>query len=400
MLHVSFPAPARRWRSALALSLLAALLATFILPLAPATTRAAIQAPEVSAEGVYAFDLDTGIELFARNEHERMQIGSMVKVVTALVTVEYAELDQQVTIVEEDLVDTTVYSNMQLQAGDTLTVSQLIYGLLIPSGGDSAQALARHVGGIITGSDDPIAQLDGFVNEMNRFVAEVGLENTRFTNPDGIDSQNSYSSAYDMAILSGMLMENEFLARVVGEPGYSFVSEGPELRQYQEETTNQLLGQSGVIGIKTGSTGDAGGCVVLARQVNNGNSTVITSVIGADLTYVDNMIDVDQRWNDAVRLFEFMDATFAWVPINDAFTFGNLPTELAVWNVAVAGDVTIPVTTNGDIQTRYQIALDPEGGGRIDVYFNDDHVGSVPLQAASATIEVPPGTWLGRNLVA
>ncbi len=145
-----------------------------------------------------------------------------------------------------------------------------------------------------------------------------------------------------------------------------------------------MLGQSGVVGVKTGSTEDAGGCVVLARRVNNGNSTVITSVIGANLTYDGNMIDVDQRWDDARRLFEFMDANFAWVPLNDGSTFSNLPTELAVWNVTPPDSVTVPVTTSADIETRYRIALDPEGGGRIDLYFNDDLAGSVPLQSASA----------------
>jgi len=382
----------RLWRWVLTTGLLTTLLLSTTAAALPATAQAAVQAPGVSANGVYAFDLATGIELFASNEHERMQVGSMVKIVTALVTVEYADLDQQVTIVEADLVDTTVFSNMQLQAGDTLTVSQLLYGLLIPSGGDGAQALARHVGGIITDSDDPIAQLDAFVNEMNRFVSEVGLENSRFTNPDGADAPNSFSSAYDMAILSGMLMNIEFLANVVSEPGYSFVSVGPESRQYQEDTTNQLLGQSGVVGIKTGSTGEAGGCVVLARQVNNGNSTVITSVVGADLTYVDNMIDVDQRWGGALQLYAFMDANFTWGTLNDGSTFSTLPTELAVWNVALADNVTIPVSTNGDIQTRYQIALDPDGGGRIDLYFNDELVGSVPLQPATAIYPAPFGS--------
>ena len=384
MLHAHSPFLSRRWRSMLAISLLVAFLTSISAPIAPSSAMAAIQVPDVTADGVYAFDLNTGIELFARNKHERMQIGSVVKVVTALVTVKHADLDDEVVISEDDLVDTMVYSNMGLVAGDTLTVSQLLYGLLIPSGSDGAQALARHVGGIISGSDDPIAQLDAFVNEMNAFVAEAGLENTRFTNPDGIDSQNSYSSAYDIAILSGILMQNEFLASVVGEPGYSFISVGPEARQYQEGSTNQLLGQLGVVGIKTGSTEDAGGCVVLARRVNNGNSMVITSVIGSDLTYEENTIVVDERWADAQRLFEFMDANFAWLPLDDTATFQNLPTELAVWNVQVAGNVAIPVTTGDDIETRYQLALDPEGGGQVDIYYNDDLVGSVPLEPASA----------------
>ncbi len=229
--------------------------------------------------------MNTGIKLFAKNENERMPIGSTVKIVTALVTMKYAELDQQVTIVKDDLVDNATESNMNLQVGDTLTVSQLLYGLLIPSGSDGANALARHVGKIITGSDDPIAQYDAFVGAMNSYVADLGLENSRFTNPHGLDAPNSYSSARDIAVLGSLLMKDDFLAGIVKEPGYSFVSVGPEARQYQGAPTNHLLGQSGVVGIKTGSTEEAGGCVVLARQVNSGGSLVITAVLNADLAY-------------------------------------------------------------------------------------------------------------------
>lgn len=357
----------------------------YLLALWTPPASAAIQVPDVTAQGVYAYDLETGIKLFGKNEHERMPIGSVVKVVTALVVVKHANLDDQVTIVEDDLVDDPSYSNMGLQAGDTLTVRQLLYGLLIPSGSDGADALARHVGKIITGSDDPIAQHDAFVREMNAFIAEQGLENTRFTNPHGIDAPNNYSTAYDIAILSGLLMKNEDLARIVGEPGYSFVSVGPEARQYESQNTNQLLGQYGVVGIKTGSTGDAGGCVVLARKTNNDNSTVITAVLGASLTYDDNSaIVTDERWNDAARLFEFMDATFVWVPISDGSTFADLPTELSVWDVQLAGDPMIPVA-NRDSQTRYQLALDPEGGGTLELYVDQDRVGSLPLEPAAAS---------------
>ncbi len=383
----------RLWRTVLALAMLAALLVTLTVPTPDAA--AALPAPEVTATGVYAYDANTGIELFAKDEHERVAIGSTVKIVTALVVVEHAKLEDEVTIVESDLVDTALYSNMNLQTGDTLTVSQLLYGLLIPSGSDGANALARYVGGIITGSDDPIAQLDGFVNEMNAFVAEHGFEDTRFSNPHGNDAPNNYSSAYDIAHLGGLLMQNEFLAGVVSQPGYSFTSVGPEARAYEKANTNQLLGQSGVVGIKTGSTEEAGGCVVLARQVNNGNSMVITSVLGADLQYDDaGAPTVDKRWDDASQLIAYTDANFMWLPLADATTFRNLPTELAVWNVQVEGNPFVPITTGDDVMTRYQLALNPDGGGTIDIYYDNDRVGSLPLQASSASGDGDTATTL------
>ena len=379
----------RLWRFTLACALLAALLVTLSIP-AP-NVAAALPAPDVTATGVYAFDAGTGIELFAKDEHERVSIGSTVKIVSALVTVKHAELDDEVTIVQEDLVDTAVYSNMNLQAGDTLTVSQLLYGLMIPSGSDGANALARYVGGIITGSDDPIAQYDGFINEMNAFVAEHGFKDTRFSNPHGNDAPNNYSSAYDIAHLGALLMEDEFLASVVSEPGYSFTSVGPEARNYQASNTNALLRQSGVVGIKTGSTEEAGGCVVLAREVSNGNSMVVSAVLGADLQYdASGGIAVDQRWDDASRLIAFTDATFMWLPLADATTFRNLPTELAVWNVQVEGNPYVPITTGEDILTRYQLALNPDGGGSIDIYYDNNRVGSLPLQSPPRPGATPP----------
>src|SRR5690606_12141370 len=95
-------------------------------------------------------------------------------------------------------------------------------------------------------------------------------------------------------------------------------------------------------------------------------------------------IVTDERWNDAARLFEFMDATFVWVPISDGSTFADLPTELSVWDVQLAGDPMIPVA-NGDSQTRYQLALDPEGGGTLELYVDQDRVGSLPLEPAAAS---------------
>ncbi len=80
-----------------------------------------------------------------------------------------------------------------------------------------------------------------------------------------------------------------------------------------------------------------------------------------------------------------MDASFVWLPLNDAETFANLPTELQVWGVSVKGSPTIPITTGDATQTRYQLALAPDGGGTIDIYYDQDRVGSLPLEPASAS---------------
>ena len=260
-----------------------------------------IPPPDVTAQALHVVDSATGIPLYSKDPEKHLPIGSVVKIMTALVVIKNVEdLNEQVVIVESDLVDTAVYSNMNLQAGDTLTVSLLLYGLLIPSGNDGARALARHVGAKISGSEDPRVATEAFVNEMNAYAAELGLRNSRFTNPHGEDSPSAYSSAEDVSIMARELMKSELLRDIVSQPAYRFYSVGPEQRVYEKSTTNERLGQNGVIGIKTGTTEQAGGNVVLAREVNGGSNIVIIVVLGADHSYVTgDPTTPDARWTDA-----------------------------------------------------------------------------------------------------
>jgi D-alanyl-D-alanine carboxypeptidase len=350
----------------------------------------AIPSPGVSARGVFSYDLTTGITLYENNPDEQMQIGSTVKVATALIVMLHGNPTDEVLIDESDTVDITVFSNMQLQAGDTLTVGTLLYGLLLPSGNDGALALARHVGSQICECDDRNAAVGAFVEAMNDYAAELGLENTRFTNPSGIDSENTYSSARDIAILFGELMQNERLAGIVAEPAYSFYSVGAENRNYTSDSTNQLLGQLGVIGGKTGTTGEAGACVVLARQVNGGANTVIMAVLGSDVAYEDGAIveGSDLRWDDARTIFGAMDEQFAWVTPGAEGTFPGLAEEMSVWQVQFNDPPTIPYPTSG-ATAGYQLVLNAEGdegdeGGSVRLFYDQQQVGNLPVYYTSA----------------
>lgn len=355
-----------------------------------------IQPPEVTAKSIYAYDMGSGVELYAKDPNARLQVGSVVKIATALVVVQTAGLDEQVVIQESDLVDTAEYSNMALVAGDTLTVSQLLYGLLIPSGNDGARSLARHVGGKISGNTEANAATDAFVKAMNDYAMSLGLQNTRFTVPDGIDTPNSYSSAYDMAILAGELMKNEFLASVVGEPGYRFTSVGPEARVYEMPTTNQRLGVNGVVGVKTGTTGEAGGNVVLARQVNGGSNTVIIAIIGAAHSYETG---TDSRWADADALMADMDATFTWTTPDNGDLMPGLAEQMRVWDLQFQNPPTIPVPTGNGTTIGYQLQIGPptdpgQQAGAVHLYFGENEVGAIPIyQAGDQASGVAPYEW-------
>lgn len=359
-----------------------------------------ITPPDVTAKALYVVDATSGIPLYSKNAEEHLPIGSVVKIMTALVVMKHVEdLDEPVVIQEADLVDTANYSNMNLQAGDTLTVSFLLYGLLIPSGNDAALALARHVGAKISGSEDPRVATEAFVNEMNAYAAELGLKNSRFTRPDGTDAPNAYSSAEDVSIMSRELMKNETLRRIVHEPAYQFYSIGPEQRLYAKETTNQRLGQNGVIGGKTGTTEQAGGNVVLAREVNGGSNIVIIVVLGAEHSYETGDPNTpDARWTDADVVMAAMDSQFAWTnPTTDGVLPG-LNEELAVWDVQLDNPPAIPAPTVEGVTIGYQLQIgaptEPgERAGTLYLYFGQTEVGTLPLVQAGAASMTPHLPW-------
>lgn len=300
---------------------LVALLALTMLLAPIATAQNALDAPDVSAGSVFAFDPATGEVILERNANERRLIGSVVKLATALVVVDHLDADQEIVIAGSDMVEPGI-SAMGLQPGDTLTVEQLLTGLLVASGGDAAQALARELGGQFSGSDDPATAIAAFVDAMNEKAAGLDLADTRFANPDGDDSDESWSTAHDVAMLYAELAADPLLAELVALPDYAFTSVGPEATPYAGTSTNQLIGQYGVLSAKTGSTEAAGGCLVLARAMPDGGGTEVVAILGADLAYDETWTPtVDERWNDAVTVMEAIDA--GWTPRQ------NLASEVA-----------------------------------------------------------------------
>jgi D-alanyl-D-alanine carboxypeptidase (penicillin-binding protein 5/6) len=361
----------------------------------------AISPPEVTAKSVYVVDMTSGVELYAKDPYAHLQVGSIVKIATALVVVNTVGLDEQVLIQESDLVNVDEYSNMALVAGDTLTVRLLLYGLLIPSGNDAARALARHVGSKLSGSEDARIATEAFVKEMNAYAATLGLKDSRFTVPDGIDTPNSYSSAYDVTILARELMKNETLRSIVREPAYRFVSVGPEARVYEKSTTNNRLGQSAVVGVKTGTTLMAGGNVVLAREVNGGTNMVLITIIGAEHTYTTGNADTpDARWTDADTIMSAMDASFTWTAPNADGVLPGLSEELAVWNLQFQDPPAIPIPTGDAVPLGYQLQVGTPAepgvrSGALYLYYGEDRVGSIPIFQAGE-----PAAWSSSTRIA
>jgi len=231
------------------------------------TTADDADPPAITGIGAVVMEEGCAAVLYSTNSEMRRPPASLTKIMTALVAEEASGMDDLVPIdvdgAEFSLeTDSTI---MGIERGQVLTMRDLLYGLLLPSGNDAAVQIAEHVGG----------DVPSFLAMMNQKAQELGLENTHFTNPHGLDDDALYTSAYDMAIMGRELLRRPALAEIVGTQAYQPTWDGPAVANL-----NQLLGfYPGALGVKTGYTPLAGQTIVAA--VEQGGRTLIVSVLGS-----------------------------------------------------------------------------------------------------------------------
>jgi D-alanyl-D-alanine carboxypeptidase (penicillin-binding protein 5/6) len=207
-----------------------------------------------------------GRELWARDPRQRRAMASTTKIMTAVVVLERAKLDDRVTVTR-NAATKVGESAMNVQSGESLTVRQLLEGLMVQSGNDAAFALAEHVGG----------SMPGFVKLMNDKARALGLENTRFRNPHGLDQSGHYTSAADLTALTRYAMKDPVFRRVVSTNRTKVVTS-----RYTHTLTSKnalLKSYRGAIGVKTGFTDDAGYCIVGAAKRRD--VELVATVLGA-----------------------------------------------------------------------------------------------------------------------
>lgn len=198
-------------------------------------------APETAAAAFILMEAGSGRVLASRNETQERSIASTTKIMTCLVALEHSELTEKVTVKREHLREG---SSMYLLEGETLTMEELLYGLMLPSGNDAAECIAAHCGG--SGGS---AQ---FVRWMNEKAKALGMEHTSFANPSGLDEMGHSSCALDMARLAAYAMQNPTFARIVSTRTASVGT------RTMTNHNKLLASYSGCVGLKTGYTGDAG----------------------------------------------------------------------------------------------------------------------------------------------
>ena len=226
-------------------------------PLPPTTTPTPV--PFMSGSAAYLIDAETGRVLYTMNSSQPLPIASTTKIMTAIVAIENANLEQGVTVEQSDLDQVPLgASKAGLVAGDYFRLHTLLYGLMLPSGTDASIVIARTVAGS-TGT---------FVAMMNRKARELHLTHTHFSSPHGFASRNQYSCAADLATLANDAMRNPLFAQIVGQSTYD-VEPTLYTHAYHWENTNALLtSYRGADGVKTGWTDDAGVCLVFSARRN------------------------------------------------------------------------------------------------------------------------------------
>ncbi len=268
---------------------------------------------EVSARSAILYEPATDSVLFEKNIHERRAIASTTKIMTAVVVLENADVSELVTVPEScaGIEGTSMY----LKAGEKLSVSDLLYGMLLQSGNDAANTLAYHVG------DGDISR---FVEMMNETAERIGLSNTNFKNPSGLPDDEHYSTAFDMALLAEYALEVEGFSEIVSTKQKNVA--GRVLVNH-----NKLLrGYNGANGFKTGYTKVAGRCLVSGALRDNMQLIAIT-------------LSAPDDWNDHKKLFDFGFSNF--------LLYKDSPSCGETSEVSVVGgdDKVISVSSAGEV---------------------------------------------------
>ena len=339
--------------------ILAAISATVALLSADIPTEPVINMNvDINAEAAVIYQPDTEEVLYEKEADSKLPIASITKIMTCVVVAENCSMDEIVEIIPEYL--KTEGSSMELKAGDRYTIKELLYGLLLCSGNDAAVALACHTSG----------NEGEFVKLMNEKAGELGCKNTCFANPHGLDAENHYSTALDMAKIMSYAMENKIFAEISGTKTYSLT--GKTLTNH-----NKLLWScDGVISGKTGYTSTAGRTLVSCCERDGMRLICVT-------------LNDKNDWNDHSALYDsayenYMLCSFPdelYVPVisgerENAVVVPRIKAVLIEKVPDLSVQVCLPKfeyapITEGDIAGSLELLHDGVVIGRYDLYYTE-----------------------------
>ena len=310
-----------------------------------------------SAESAIVMDADTGIILYEKNAYEERSIASTTKIMTALLAIESGRLNETVKITNEML--QTEGSSLGLREGDALTLSDLVIGMMLTSGNDSANAVAFFLSG----------GLDEFSALMNKRASEIGMSNTCFVTPSGLDEGGHHSTAYDMALLTATAVQNKTFCDVVSKPSAQIIIGKKKMTVYNH---NKLLARDeNFFGVKTGYTKKAGRCLVSAKNYNESKLICVT-------------LSAPDDWNDHINLLNECEKKYNKYDVSDNIEI----------NVVGANADTVKASYKKELYVLTDLKLEiyyppfvyapvkkGERLGWVYVYYNEKLIERLPIKA-------------------
>lgn len=245
------------------------------------------------SEAAGLFDVSGKTVKFGKNIHEKLYPASTTKILTSYVALKHGDLSAKATVTAEELQLEEGSSTCGLSVGDTISLEQLLYGLMLCSGNDAANVIAD----LVSGSTEDFAKL------MNEEANALGATNSHFINPHGLHDENHYTTVYDMYLIFQAAIKDEQFLKVIGASSYTaeYTNAGGETITREWKNTNKYISGEEttpegiqVVGGKTGTTNAAGNCLVLLSSKNDGNS------------YISIVYKADSRENLYVEMTELL----------------------------------------------------------------------------------------------
>ncbi|MEH7380844.1 D-alanyl-D-alanine carboxypeptidase family protein [Bacillus sp. JJ1533] len=336
----------------------------------------------VSAKGAILIEQESGRILYEKNAHQRMRIASITKIMTAILAIESGKLEEMVKVSNNAV--RAEGSSLYLKPNEQIKLEDLVYGLMLRSGNDSAVAIAEHVGG----------SLEGFVFLMNQKAAEIGMRNTEFANPHGLDDhENHYSSAYDMAILTRYAMMNEKYREIASTK----VHRAPNPTEKWDRVwrnKNKLLTK-----LYPYSTGGKTGYTKRAKR------TLVSTASKDGIDLIAVTINASDDWNDHMNMFNSAFETYDLVKIVKE---GDLQTDNSFYKgkVFVDHDFVYPLTAEEKTKVKLDVQLlepdtrewrkpenVPDIVGTLTVNLGDETIEEMPIYFDNGSVDRPKETF-------
>lgn len=318
----------------------------------------------IDSGAVLILEETTGKVIYEKNGYERMFPASTTKIMTAILAIENCNLDETATASEYAINSIPEgYTNASIQVGEVLTVKDLLYALMVTSANESAIVLAEHVAG----------SEEAFCWMMNDKAKEIGCKDTHFVNPNGIHSEDHYSTAYDLALIAKYAMQNETFRKIVKTTSYTL----PSTNAYPTEdrtftNTNSLIIYDNrnradnyyyeyATGIKTGYTSQAGNCLVSSAEKNG--MDYITVVLNSPLGYT-TAGTISHRYLDTIALFDFAFDNYSFRKLKsknaliETITIDNGEKNANSLDLLISDDVTVLASIdNRDSEIEPEVSL-------------------------------------------